>query len=215
MSDDYEDEWRPTAVNERPEPPPTPQQLLTSAYLFEASLAVAAVLIGWLIGFWPLKTVELSPTALADNFIAAGVGVLAAGPLFAAAWGLWNLPIRRMRRLARKVRRLLRPTFHEATVLELALVSLIAGIGEETLFRGLFQDALATWIGGDAGMAIGLALSAVAFGVVHFVTREYAIMAGLAGLYLGGLFVLTDNLLAPIVAHAVYDFVAFWYLMRN
>jgi membrane protease YdiL (CAAX protease family) len=35
------------------------------------------------------------------------------------------------------------------------------------------------------------------------------------GVYLGGLLLLTDNLLAPIATHAVYDFVALIYLTRS
>jgi membrane protease YdiL (CAAX protease family) len=37
------------------------------------------------------------------------------------------------------------------------------------------------------------------------VTRTYGIMAMGIGVYLGVLYVLTGNLLAPMIAHAVYD----------
>ena len=39
-------------------------------------------------------------------------------------------------------------------------------------------------------------------------------LAGLFGLYLGALWLLTGNLLVAIAAHAVYDFFALLYLVR-
>jgi len=42
----------------------------------------------------------------------------------------------------------------------------------------------------------------------------YALLAGVVGLYLGGLYLLTGNLLVPIVVHALYDVVALGYLRR-
>ena len=52
------------------------------------------------------------------------------------------------------------------------------------------------------------------FGLAHLVTSSYAVMAGLLGLYLGVLAVWHDNLLVPMVVHALYDFVALTYLVH-
>jgi hypothetical protein len=39
------------------------------------------------------------------------------------------------------------------------------------------------------------------------------VLAAIVGIYLGAIWLLTGNLLVPIVAHAVYDFVALtWFL---
>jgi membrane protease YdiL (CAAX protease family) len=46
------------------------------------------------------------------------------------------------------------------------------------------------------------------------VTAAYAVMAGFIGLYLGVLAVWHDNLLVPMVVHALYDFVALTYLVH-
>jgi membrane protease YdiL (CAAX protease family) len=54
----------------------------------------------------------------------------------------------------------------------------------------------------------------VVFGIAHWVTTAYAVVAGVVGLYLGLLYVITENLLAPAVAHALYDFVALLVLVR-
>jgi len=61
----------------------------------------------------------------------------------------------------------------------------------------------------------GWILASVLFGVVHSITPTYAVVAALVGAYLGWLWLWRDNLLAPIVTHAVYDFVALAYLTRR
>jgi hypothetical protein len=89
-------------------------------------------------------------------------------------------------------------------------ISLMAGIGEEALFRGVIQTALA----GRLPVWSAIAITAVLFGVVHWATAIYALLAGLIGAYLGLLYHLTDNLLAPIVTHALYDLAALSALAR-
>jgi membrane protease YdiL (CAAX protease family) len=43
----------------------------------------------------------------------------------------------------------------------------------------------------------------------------YLVLAGLIGLYLGGIWLATGNLLVPIIAHAMYDFVALVYFVKT
>ena len=92
----------------------------------------------------------------------------------------------------------------------LAALATVAGVSEEVLFRGVVQPGLAR------SMPAGLALlgTSLLFGLVHFASRSYAILATIMGLYLGILFQLTGNLLAPVVAHAVYDFAALLWVSR-
>ena len=45
-------------------------------------------------------------------------------------------------------------------------------------------------------------------------SKSYFAFATLIGIYLGGLLLWTDSLLVPIVAHAVYDFIALLYGTR-
>ena len=61
---------------------------------------------------------------------------------------------------------------------------------------------------------LGLLAAALLFGLLHSITPAYAILAGLVGLYLGGLWLACGNLLTPIVAHGTYDFLALVYLVR-
>jgi len=91
---------------------------------------------------------------------------------------------------------------------------LLAGLGEEMLFRGVVQQALANWIGSPAGVWIALGIAAVLFALAHSITVAYAVLAGLIGLYLGGIWLVSDNLLVPITTHALYDFMVLLYLVR-
>lgn len=183
--------------------------------MFEGGLAVLAVVVGWLIGHSPLIGIEWPLEALPAHGLAMFWGALAALPLVAGLFLLDRLPLTPFVRLQRFVRRLVAPLFAEAALVELALISLVAGIGEELLFRGLIQDGLVVWIGGPAGVGLGLAVGSVLFGLAHALTRTYAVLAAVVGLYLGVLLLLTGNVLAPITAHAVYDFAALVYLVNS
>jgi membrane protease YdiL (CAAX protease family) len=91
-----------------------------------------------------------------------------------------------------------------ASLFQLAVLAAGAGIGEEALFRGWLQPALA-----DAtSPALGLVLASLLFGLAHALTALYAVLATLIGLYLGLLDLATGNLLVPILVHSVYDFIA-------
>ncbi|HSJ76602.1 MAG TPA: CPBP family intramembrane glutamic endopeptidase [Gemmatimonadales bacterium] len=92
----------------------------------------------------------------------------------------------------------------------LAALATVAGVSEEVLFRGVVQPGLARSM--PAGLA--LLVTSLLFGLVHFASRSYAILATIMGLYLGILFQLTGNLLAPVVAHAAYDFAALLWISR-
>jgi membrane protease YdiL (CAAX protease family) len=84
------------------------------------------------------------------------------------------------------------------------ILGLAAGIGEELLFRGVLQYQLSESLDSSAALAI----SSIIFGLLHAVTPLYALLATLASLYFGWLYLMSDNLVVPIATHAFYDFVA-------
>ncbi len=73
------------------------------------------------------------------------------------------------------------------------------------------------------GVWTALLLSNLLFGLAHLITIAYAFWAGIAGLLLGllfqprllGLSGEESNLLAPIIAHGLYDFLAFVLVARR
>jgi membrane protease YdiL (CAAX protease family) len=180
------------------------RQVVVSTVLFEVGMGVLAWVLGWVFGQPPLQH-------FAWDASAAGWGVAASLPMLAvfAIFVRWPVgPLARIKEFADEV---IRPWFAPCTVLDLALISLAAGIGEEMLFRGFAQGLFARWL----GLWGGVIVASVLFGVVHLITLTYAILAGVIGIYLGAIQVHTDNLLAVILAHALYDFLALVYLVRG
>lgn len=83
-----------------------------------------------------------------------------------------------------------------------------AGIGEEMLFRGVMQFELGAKLGSEV-VAVGI--TSIVFGALHAVTPLYAGLASLASVYFGWLYLITGNLMVPIVTHAFYDWAALLY----
>mgnify|MGYP000956401241 CR=1 FL=1 len=104
-----------------------------------------------------------------------------------------------------------RPIFSGWSAAQLLLLSIVAGVSEEVLFRSVIQGALS----GYAGPVGALLIASVIFGLAHMITPAYAILAGLMSVYIGWLWMQGGNLLIPIVTHAVYDFIALMYFMRT
>ena len=137
-------------------------------------------------------------------------GNASAGVLAAAAFAIGNYwllrhapPVPAVRAIRRLYRHTLRPLFAGAGPFEIAVIAVAAGIGEELLFRGALQPE------------VGLIPASLVFGALHMGGRGtlafgcwVAVMGGL----LGWLAVATGGLLAPIVAHALYDAAALVYI---
>jgi membrane protease YdiL (CAAX protease family) len=104
----------------------------------------------------------------------------------------------------------IRPVVGEWSLAQLAIISLLAGICEEVLFRGALQAGLTDKI----GTAGALVIASIAFGLAHPVSKQYVVGATVIGFFLGGLYIARGNLLAPIVAHALYDFCALTWFLR-
>jgi CAAX protease family protein len=115
-----------------------------------------------------------------------------------------------IRRLVTLVTEQIGPALAGCSVAELALLALAAGGSEEVLFRGVIQ----TGLGRAVPAWLALIVASAAFGLVHFASRAYAVVAGVIGIYLGALFLVQGSLLAPIITHALYDFVALLYVAR-
>ena len=184
-----------------------PSSIASVAAAFEGSLVFIAIGLGWAFGVMPTETLQWS-------FPAIGWGVAATVPMFVQLWICVAVSWRPFESLQRSIDERIRPLLQGCSLVDLAAISLLAGFGEELLFRGFLQQLIADWIGGPTGMWAGLAVGAVVFGLLHAITPMYAVVACLIGLYLGWLWLATGNLLAPITAHAVYDFFALIYFLR-
>jgi len=179
------------------------RSVVNLALLFEGGLVVVAVAAGWLLGTPAFVNLSLQMDAFAQ-------GVAATLPILLLLTPLANRS-RPLKNLRDFVSRQVLPLFKNASLVQLAVISVLAGLGEEALFRGVLQS----WLVKQIGIYPGLILASVAFGLAHFVNRTYAVVATLIGLYLGWLYLVSGNLLVPVIAHALYDFVALIVLLRE
>jgi membrane protease YdiL (CAAX protease family) len=101
--------------------------------------------------------------------------------------------------------------FPDGRIRQFALVALLAGVGEELLFRGVVQRLLIDW----TTPAAGLVAASLVFGAAHALSKLYFLLATLIGLCFGWLVLYYGDLIAPMVAHSVYDFVALVYISRT
>ena len=177
--------------------------LVTAAALFEGGLALLAWVVAWLAD-------EPLWQGLRWEWQGAALGALAALPMLLLFWACLHTPLQPLARIRRLCDELIRPLFAPCGAAELAVIALLAGLGEESLFRGTLQALLArrltTWA--------AVALTSVVFGLLHALTPTYALLAGLMSAYLGAVWLASGNLLVVIVAHALYDFVALLYVTR-
>jgi membrane protease YdiL (CAAX protease family) len=179
-------------------------RLTLLAIAFEAGLGV----LGWAIarGFdVPLADrLRLSP-AVAWR---CGLGL---APMLALLVVAMRSPWPPLVRLREHVQSFVHELFAGASVGELAAVAIAAGAGEELLFRGALQPVAEVRL----GPTWGLIVVSVLFGAVHAASAMYFVLATAVGLYLGWLAQSYDDLVAPIVIHAAYDWAALVVLCRS
>lgn len=170
----------------------------------EVSVGAAALGIGWLFGVDP---------ALSLRFEARDVviGLGAVPPLGLLCLWTARSNWRPMRRTRRLVLPLIRATFQGCSTLDLLTVAITAGLGEELFFRGLVQAGIAR----ASSPALGWITASMLFGLAHPLTKTYAVIVALMGLYLGGLWWWTGSLTVVIITHAAYDFAALIWLTRG
>ncbi len=179
--------------------------------LFEGGLGVFAWIVGRLCGYSPVTTIQFTWASLVW-------GILGTLPLIFALLLLERCPATALVEIRRVVRKVLAPLFRGFSLWQLFVVALLAGVGEEILFRGFVQGGLAillAFLSAPSAQLIALLVASILFGVMHPITRTYAILCMLAGLYLGGLWIWSGNLLVPIAVHTLYDFFALSYLLRS
>ncbi|CAN5914346.1 hypothetical protein BH23PLA1_BH23PLA1_42240 [soil metagenome] len=176
--------------------------------LIGVALELALVGVAWGLGLWfgvsAWETLQWSWRGL-------GLGVLATLPMVPVFLVCERWPFGPLRRIRQFIDEVVRPLLGGASTFELALLALAAGLGEELLFRGVIQavldDRLGTWQ--------ALILASLIFGLLHAITPGYVVLAAGIGAYLGWTWIASGNLLVPIVAHALYDFLALVYLLQG
>ena len=170
------------------------------AVCFEGGLAVLAILADLLF----LLGLDYPSHCWCDSTTAVQI-IGGLPPLLAVYYLLKVLPLPALKRVDTLVRQMFREYMQHWNLGQLALVAALTGVGEELLFRGLFQLGLS----GLLGVGWAILITSVIFGLAHAVTPTYCMLTFFISLYFSWLFVLTGNLIVPIAIHALYDFFVF------
>jgi len=180
-----------------------PLSIVARVIAFEAGLGVLAVVLAWALGIPFVDQLLVNPKT-------ATWGIAGAVPMAVVMAILAAIPWSPSREILVRVRDLVTPLFRESTLLQLGVVALAAGVGEELLFRGVIQTVATPVL----GAAAAIVLTSLVFGLVHALTPLYAVLAAFISAYLGWMMVATGSLVPPIVAHAIYDWIALVYIVR-
>jgi len=90
------------------------------------------------------------------------------------------------------------------------LISIMAGLGEELLLRGLLQ----TYLVRELSPFWGIVLASLIFGLLHYLSRAYIVVTFALGVVFGVAYYLSNSLMLVMIAHAVYDVFAFAVLVK-
>jgi len=178
-------------------------KIFTFGVFLEGGLAIVAWFLGKVFKTPAFGSLDLTLEAI-------GLGLLGVLPLLAGLWLTTWLNWAPFTRLRHDLHRLVAVIFKDNSVAELAVISALAGVGEEALFRGFLQPWIANW----GGLGAALLVTNLIFGSLHLISLPYGFMAFGVGIYLSILQIASGNLLVPVITHAVYDFIGLVYLVR-
>jgi len=180
------------------------QFFILGGSLFSIAFIFIAFGVGWVLGVSPIQH-------LIWNWPDLFIGAAAALPMFLFFLFAVRVPIQAFQKIKQFLLDELGPRIEHGSILELFILSIFIGLGEEMLFRGVLQSWASQY-----GIMAAIVFTNLLFGIVHSVTRLYVVIATLMGVYLSLLLIFfsPQNLLIPITTHAIYDFLCFVYILR-
>ncbi|MDR1053531.1 MAG: CPBP family intramembrane metalloprotease [Planctomycetaceae bacterium] len=197
------------------------------AILFEGGIGVVALVLGFLFSMNLFGRVIF-------NFNIFMAVICFTMPLLTFYFHLRWLHFESIRVIERMIFEFYREYMSGFAIWQIAIISLVAGLGEELFFRGFLQAGIQELINGWAKNTVDDALFdlptfytaanlffvSILFGAAHALTKMYFFIAFLISLYLGALLLFTNNnIIIPIGVHALYDFVVLtivrWEVLRK
>jgi len=171
------------------------------------------------LSFWSMAGLQVLVVALALALLTISPqAVSALGKLGLGAW-FWGLLAalvsylllvysNRLSATVQRDTRLIlsrtRALFARLALWQLLVISALAGIGEELLFRAFLQS----FIQGYSNMWLAVCLASVVFALLHFLSWVYFVFALLMGLALGFGYYLSGSLTFVMLWHGAYDLIA-------
>ena len=195
--------------NNRPGVIPPALMLTVVAVQVEGGLAILAIVIAWFAGISLRDMIIFEPFPIL-------IAVAATVPMLVFCRLIYALPFKMVEFTRRFLHSVYRDFICHCSATQLLLVAIMSGIGEELLFRGILQTAITNACGGGIwGLAVGIGVTSLLFAVAHPINILYVFLCFVIGVYLGLLFAwLDNNLIVPIIIHALYNFVIFLTLPR-
>ena len=92
----------------------------------------------------------------------------------------------------------------ELTWLQILTLSLLAGFGEELLFRGFAQS----WMASAIGPMFAIVFTSIIFALLHAMSLFYFLLALAFSIVFGLLLHITQSMSLVVTLHAVYDVIA-------
>ncbi len=172
-------------------------RFLLFAVVVQGGVLLLALVVAYTLGLSPTKSVRWEMRDLVS-------GLLAVLPMLAVyhfSPGLRQLAIDSLGQSLARCR-----------WYDLVMLALLAGVGEELLFRGMLYEGLL-----PLNFWVAVIVSNVAFGMLHALSWNYFLTTTTIGFGMHLLAGISEprNLLAPMVAHSVYDLFAFFLLRRE
>ncbi len=189
--------------------------LIWVGLLVEGGVMALGLLLGWL-GFYDRQQ-PLGPVPWQTWTYAVRWGLILVLPMlmYLVLFHFWTPGF--FRPMRRVIDLQLRPMFCDSSYLELLVLSIMAGIGEELFFRWCLQGGITSvlepTLGSTVSIAAGITIASLAFGVCHWVNKTYAITSAIVGAYLGVTMVWTGTWLVPAISHATFDLIALIYIV--
>lgn len=201
---------------------------------FELAIGIIALIVAWFaeidarayIG--PLE--ELTWQGIGGD---VAIGLLASLPLLGAITLLMRIEHESIAAIKRLADAPTMKALLSLSTVELLILSLCAGIGEELAFRGCILPLVTALplaggeipnpyqVGESFSVAIpsllvaAVVFSSIGFGMLHPITKLYVFVASLMGVYFAALLIFSGSLVVPIVAHAAYDAAQFLIAKRE
>ncbi len=173
-----------------------------TALLFQGGIGVVGLVAVWLFAI-PVYTGELSWFQNVAGGVLGAFGTYGVLLLLIRIPGLFPEDIeQQMRGLHKFVSGFGWPV--------LVTLSIFAGVGEELLFRGAVQG----WLAGSAGELVAIIVASLLFGLVHYISFTYFLVATSLGLLLGTVYAVSGSIALVMIWHAVYDIIALFFLIR-
>lgn len=175
----------------------TPLQNFGIIIAFEGGIGLVGLILGQVFGIDVLQTVHWSLPA-----VYWGIGLTL--PLYLVFLSILRSTWSPFVHIKLFLEQTASPLFANLAIWQLAVISISAGIGEELFFRGFVQAGLNQWLYPEAALIV----ASIFFGMAHFITPTYAWVTLVIGIVLGLEWMVTQSLIAPIITHSLYDFIA-------